>query len=346
MSSPRILITGGAGFLGAKMTDSFRRTGTRVRLLDLVECPDWAHEPCLEYLRGDIRDPTVVVGALEGTDAVVHAAFAAPHQSAELIRSVNVEGTRNLCAGALTRGVRRFILISSTIVLKPQRVHPLFHNSPLTRLDLYRASRAEAEDVVAEYGSRGLSTATVRPKTFIGPGRVGAFAILFERIRLGQPVPVLGGGNNRYQLLDIRDFADGIRLLQAANTDGVFLFGAREFSTVSEDLQVLLHHARTGARLRFIPGLTARMVLRGMELINIVPLSEWHYMSANGEDSVVDISRAERELGWRPARSNAQALREAYDWYIASVTTTGTARTAHPVPLAHQLLKRLSSIFP
>jgi nucleoside-diphosphate-sugar epimerase len=338
------LITGGAGFLGAKLVDSFRRGGIGVRLLDLVECPDWVREPNIEYIRGDIRDPAVVMAALEGIDAIVHAAFAAPHQSAEVIRGVNVEGTRNLCAGALTRGVRRFILVSSTIVLKPPRVHLLFQNSPLTRLDLYRASRAEAEGVVAEYGSRGLSTAIVRPKTFIGPGRVSAFAILFERIRRGQSVPVLGTGRNRYQLLDIRDMAEGIRLLTSANAEGVFSFGAREYCAVSEDLQALLDHARTRARLRFIRGPIARVGLRAMELANIVPLSEWHYMSARGEDSVVDISRAERELGWRPENSNAQALKEAYDWYIASVTAPGTARTAHPVPFAHQLLKRLSSI--
>jgi nucleoside-diphosphate-sugar epimerase len=95
-----------------------------------------------------------------------------------------------------------------------------------------------------------------------------------------------------------------------------------------------------------IPSRLARVMLRAMELANIVPLSEWHYMTARGEDSVVDITRAERELGWQAQKSNAQALREAYDWYIASMASTGTAKTTHPVPFAHQVLQRLSSIFP
>jgi dTDP-D-glucose 4,6-dehydratase len=69
-------------------------------------------------------------------------------------------------------------------------------------------------------------------------------------------------------------------------------------------------------------------------------------MGARGEDSVVDISRAERELGWRPERSNAQALVEAYDWYIKSMMTTGTAKRVHPVPLTHRVLERLHWIFP
>jgi len=342
----RVLITGGAGFLGAHLAHHFRKEEVPVRLFDLAECPAWSSEIDAEYIRGDIRNAAAIDAALDGVDTVVHAAFASPRQSREEIESVNAGGTQNVCARAITRGVRRFILISSTIVQKPRRVHPLFQNSPLTRLDLYRKSRVEAEKLASEHRSKGLKVAIVRPKTFFGPERVGAFAIIFECIRLGKPVPVLGSGRNRYQLLDIRDMTEGIRLLTASDATGVSSFGAREFRTVREDLQALLDNASTGARLRFVPAPFARAALRCMEVSNIVPLSEWHYTSASGEDSVVDISRAEWELGWQPERSNAQALVEAYDWYVKSIMTNGTARTAHPVPLMHQALKGLIWIFP
>jgi hypothetical protein len=59
----------------------------------------------------------------------------------------------------------------------------------------------------------------------------------------------------------------------------------------------------------------------------------------------VDISWP-AELGWRPERSNAQALMEAYDWYVASMRATGAARTTRPVPLVHRVLKGLSWILP
>lgn len=345
MLERRVLITGGAGFLGSHLADGFRRKGVRVRLFDWAEDPGWVRALGLEYIRGDIRDPEAVKGALEGVQTVVHAAFASPRESREVIRSVNVEGTRNLCARALALGIRRLILISSTIVHKPRRVHPLFRNSPLTRLDLYRSSRVEAEGIVVEAGRRGLSVAIVRPKTFIGPGGVGAFAIIFELIRLGRAVPVLGDGRNRYQLLDVRDMAEGIHLLEESNAEGMFFFGARDFRTIRDDLQALLDHAGTGAWLRFIPGWIGRMALRGMELSNLVPLSEWHSMSARGEDSIVDISRAERELGWQPERSNAEALIEAYGWYVTSVMTTGAVR-GRPIPLSHRILKGFSWFLP
>lgn len=342
----RVLITGGAGFLGTHLARTFRREGVQVRLLDLEADRGGDLDPAVEHVAGDVRDPRAVADALDGIDVVVHAAFASPRHPALAMRSVNVEGTRCVCERALAQGVRRVILISSTIVTKPARVHPILRDAPLSRLDTYRASRAEAERVADEYRVRGLQVAVVRPKTFVGPERVGAFAIIFEWIRLGRPVLVLGSGRNRYQLLDTRDMAEGIRLLAAADAQGLFLFGARDFRTVREDLQALLDHAGTGARLRFVPGRLAGCALRGMELAAIVPLSEWHYMSAAGKDSVVDISRATLELGWRPERSNAQALIEAYDWYVANMAATGTARTTHPVPLVHRALKGLSWILP
>jgi len=68
-------------------------------------------------------------------------------------------------------------------------------------------------------------------------------------------------------------------------------------------------------------------------------------MSAWGEDSIVDISRAERELGWQPERSNAQALIEAYEWYVTSMMT-GAVRGPHPIPLSHRILKGFSWFLP
>lgn len=341
MRPHRTLITGGAGFLGTHLAERFAAMGVPFRLMDVVKRPPWVDERGIEYVQGDVRDPLAVRTALADVGVVIHAAFASPRQSGETIRTVNVEGTRTICEEVSAGGVHRLILISSTIVHRPLRAHPILHTSPVSRLHLYRTSRQEAEGIVTAFSGRSLSTAVVRPKTFIGPVRVGAFAVIFDLVRRGRPVPVLGTGQNRYQLLDVRDLAEGIRLLSTSSAEGLFSLGAREFGTVKDDLQALLDHARTGAHLRHIPSRWARPALRVIELADMVPLSEWHHLSARGEDSIVDISRAEQELGWRPRRSNAQALREAYDWYVSTVQTMGQAARTQPVPLAHRALQRL-----
>jgi len=337
----RVLITGGAGFLGSHLIQSFRKNDVATRILDVAERPDWAQGPDVEYFDGDVRDGAPLHRALTGVDAVIHAAFASPRQAPEVIKSVNVDGVREVCNQAIIHGIRRLVLISSTIVERPPKVHPFFPRAPLTRLDAYRESRVQAERVATEQGSRGLRVAIVRPKTFIGTGRASAFTIVFDWVRRGKPVLLLGKAQSRYQLLEIRDMAEGIRLLAGSETEGVFFFGALNFGTIREDVQALLDHAQTGARLRFVPEMVARMGLRGMELAGVVPASEWHYMSAWSRDSIVDTSRAVRELGWLPKWSNAEALKNAYDWYVESIRATGAAQSIHPLPASHRILRSL-----
>ena len=328
----RVLITGGAGFLGSRLAESFRRHGVAVRILDVAEAPEWAKTPGIEYVRGDVRDAGAVGAAAEGVDTIVHAAFASPREAPKVIESVNVHGAREVCRQAVAHGVRRMVLVSSTIVEGSARAHPRL-------LDAYRRSRIEAERVVSDCS--GLRTAIVRPKTFIGPGRLSAFAIIFDWIRTGRPVLLMGDGRCRYQLLEIGDMAEGIRLLAGSEAEGVFYLGAREFGTLREDLQALIDYAKTGARLRFVPAGIARVALATMELIGMTPPSELHYLSAWGRDSVADISRAVEELGWQPRWSNAEALGRAYDWYIQSLEATGTAPATHPLPGSHRTLRKL-----
>ena len=326
----RYLITGGAGFLGLHLSESLRAHGGAVRILDLAEAPEWARG--VEYVRGDVRNAETVAAAMEGVDAVIHAAFASPRQDRGAIESVNVEGARQVAGQALKRGAR-LVLISSTIVEQSQ-----IRNSAM---ELYRKSRAEAERVIQEHAAQGLSAAVVRPKTFLGPGRVSAFNIIFDWIRRGQAVLLMGRAQCRYQLLEIGDMAEGIRLLAGSAAAGVFFFGAREFGTLRDDLQALLDHAHTGSKLLFIPPAAARAMLRGIELARMTPPSELHYMSAWERDSVVDISRAAQELGWQPQKSNAEALCGAYDWYARSMQTQGAAASIHPLPGSHRALRKL-----
>jgi len=341
VSAARVLVTGGAGFLGVHLARELARQGDQVRILDAAPGPAWAAALGVDYRLGDVRDPAAVGGALENVDALIHAGFTSPHRPAAEIHSVNVDGTRNVLAQASARGLRRVVLVSSTIVLSPPRPHPLLTGSALSRLDAYRASRVAAENV-AEAESRGnLSLAVVRPKTFVGPERVGAFAIVFERIHRGLAVPVFGTGANRYQLLDVRDLAEGLRRLLHAEATGRFGFGASQFTTVARDLQALIDHAGTASRLRFVSPRAARLLLRAIELAGLPPLSEWHHASACGEDSVIDTSRAERELGWHPQRDNRQALCDAYDWYRRAMESEGSAPTTHVIPRAHRALERL-----
>lgn len=343
----RVAISGGAGFLGLHLARRLLADGHEVRTLDVAPLDDAELERSVEELRGDVRSAADCRRLVEGADVLVHAAAALPIQaSRESIRSVNVGGTATLLAAAAEAGVGRHVLVSSTAVYGVPKVHPIFEDAPLVGVGWYGESKIEAEEVTRDFGRRGLEFAIVRPKTFIGPERLGVFEILFDWVREGRRIYVLGSGHNRYQLLAVEDLVDAI-VLAAERPEAAgeaVNVGAAEFGTVREDLGALIAHAGSGSRLTSFPARPAEIGLRALELLRVSPLAEWHYKTAH-RDSFVDVGKAGRLLGWSPRFSNAEALCRTYDWYLAHRESMRAAGVTHRVPWNQQalgLLKRIS----
>jgi len=86
----------------------------------------------------------------------------------------------------------------------------------------------------------------IRPKSFVGPERLGVFALFYDWVADGHGFPMIGSGNNRYQLLDVEDLCDAIYLCatqEAEKVNDTFNIGAKEFKTMKEDYQAVLDHA-------------------------------------------------------------------------------------------------------
>jgi nucleoside-diphosphate-sugar epimerase len=337
-------ISGGAGFLGLHLARRLLADGHDVRTLDVVPLDDAELERSVDERRGDIRDREKVAELVDGADVVVHAAAALPiRASRDSIRSVNVAGTENVLRAGDDAGVRRVVFISSTAVYGVPEKHPIEEDDPLVGVGWYGESKIDAEGLCRV---AAVETTIVRPKTFIGPERLGVFEILFDWIREGRRIYTLGKGDNRYQLLAVEDLVDAI--VRAGNEPKAaretFNVGATEFGTVRSDLQALIDHAGSSSRLQPVPVKPAEIALRGLELLRVSPLAEWHYKTAH-KDSFVDVTKAQRLLGWQPRLSNRDALIETYDWYLANRGRIGEAGVTHRVPWNQQalgLLKRLS----
>src|SRR3954471_18103270 len=337
-------VSGGAGFLGLHLARRLLAEGHEVRTLDIVPLDDAELERSVDELRGDIRDRDSVAKLVQGADVVVHAAAALPIQASRgSIRSINVGGTESILRAADEAAVRRVVFISSTAVYGVPEKHPIEEEDPLVGVGWYGESKIDAEGLCRV---AAVETVIVRPKTFVGAERLGVFEILFDWIREGRRIYVLGRGHNRYQLLAVEDLVDAI--VRAATVPeaarGTFNVGATEFGTVRGDVQALIDHAGSDSRLTPIPVKPAEVALRTLELLRVSPLAEWHYKTAH-KDSFVDTSRAQRVLDWRPRLSNKDALIETYDWYLANRDRVGSAGVTHRVPWNQQalgLLKRLS----
>jgi nucleoside-diphosphate-sugar epimerase len=337
-------ISGGAGFLGLHLARRLLADGHDVRTLDVIPLDDAELEGSVDELRGDIRDRDSVGRLAQGADVFVHAAAALPIQASRgSIRSVNVGGTENVLRAAGDAGARRVVFISSTAVYGVPEKHPIEEDDPLVGVGSYGESKIDAEGLCRV---AAVETTIVRPKTFIGPERLGVFEILFDWIREGRRIYTLGKGHNRYQLLAVEDLVDAVvrAAAEPAAARETFNIGATEFGTVRSDLQALIDHAGSSSRLQPVPVKPAEIALRGLELMRVSPLAEWHYKTAH-KDSFVDVTKAQRLLGWQARLSNRDALIQTYDWYLANRGRVGGAGVTHRVPWNQQalgLLKRLS----
>jgi nucleoside-diphosphate-sugar epimerase len=256
---------------------------------------------------------------------------------------VNVGGTATVLTAARDRGVRRVVHISTTAVYGVPRRHPITADTPLAPLGAYGETKAEAERLCRE--ATGVETVILRPKTFVGPGRLGVFEILFDWVREGRRIYVLGSGQNRYQLLAVEDLvAAVVRAAEAPVGGQVLNVGAKVFGTVTDDLEAVIQHAGSASRVTPIPAAPARLLLRGLELTRLSPLAEWHYRTAD-QDSYVDTTHAENALGWAPRFSNAATLIATYDWYLANRDRQAAPGLTHRTPWRQRalgVLKRFS----
>jgi nucleoside-diphosphate-sugar epimerase len=340
-------ISGGAGFLGLHLARRLLADGHEVRSLDLAALDDPQLEGQVRELRGDIRDDAAARELVDGARILVHAAAALPIRGSRAeIESVNVDGTLTLLSAAAEAGVRRVVFVSSTAVYGVPDKHPIEEDDPLQGVGFYGESKIAAEDVCRAFMRRGLESVIVRPKTFIGPERLGVFEILFDWIREGRRIYTLGDGSNRYQLLGVEDLVEAIVLAASkrAAAGETLNVGAKEFGTVRSDLQALIDHAGSASRLTPVPVRPAEIALRALELARVSPLVEWHYKTAH-RDSFVDVSKTERILGWKARLSNAEALIETYDWYLAHRDeVAGAAGITHRVPWNQQALGLLKKV--
>lgn len=330
------LVTGGAGFLGINLIRYLLDKGCSVASLDIAPfcAPDVENR--VNAYQGDVRNPEDVRKAMQGISTVVHAAAALPLCKAEEIFSINVEGTRTVMNEAQKAGVRRVIHVSSTAVYGIPDHHPLTENDPLSGVGPYGESKVAAEGVCVEYRAKDLCVSVLRPKSFIGPERLGVFALLYEWARDGHNFPVLGKGDNRYQYLDVEDLCEAIFLcatLPEKKVNDTFNIGAARFDTMKNDFQAVLDYAGHGKRIVSLPAGTAIAALRLLERIGLSPLYKWIYETA-GKESFVSIEKAVNTLEYSPKHSNRDALIRNYRWYLDHVDRHGgeTPGVTHRVP--------------
>lgn len=344
----KVLITGGSGFLGINLIRHiFKKSNWDIVALDIAdfEYPDVAS--MLKFVKGDIRDKNIISQVVKDVDIIVHTAAALPLYKEADIFTTDIDGTKNILEASHRFDVKRFIHISSTAVYGVPDHHPLYEDDKLEGVGPYGKAKIMAEEACLDYRRKGMCTTILRPKSFVGPERLGVFALLYDWAKDGHGFPMIGNGTNRYQLLDVEDLCEAIYLcmtLEEDKVNDIFNIGAKEFRTMQQDYQAVLNAAGYGKKTITFPATPVILALRFLEALRLSPLYKWVYETASKE-SFVSIEKAENKLGYKPKFSNEDALVRNFEWYLENIDRIKRqSGISHRVPWKQGILK-LAKIF-
>lgn len=314
----KILITGGAGFLGLHLARFFSKKKYIVYLLDIADFDKKEYPKNCHFINADIRNKTLMYRYIKGIDFVIHAAAALPLWKNEEIMEINVGGTNNILKASFENKVKRVIYISSTAVYGVPKKHPIYESDKRVGVGPYGQSKIDAENLCFQYIKKGLNVTIIRPKTFLGTHRLGVFEILFDWIHDGKKIPVIGNGNNRYELLDVDDLCEATYLFTLKNTkkyNEAFNIGAEKFTTIKGDFKIMFKALNSKSRIFPTPAFIVKKALWLFEKLKLSPLYQWVYDTAD-KDSFVSIDKLTKTLSWHPRYSNSDSLIKSYKWYL------------------------------
>lgn len=226
--SSRILVTGGAGFIGSTLTKKLLERGHSVVVLDnfyagrIENFGEVKNHRDLQIVKGDVRDRRVLSKIVKDVDGVVHlAGLVDPVESIKNpseTHDVNVTGTLNMLESSVQNGVKRFVFASSAAVYGDGNPLPLKEEYSLRPMTPYAASK-----ISGEYYSKlfftcyGLETVSLRFFNVFGPGQganhyAGVMTRFMQFASRGEPLRVFGDGNQTRDFVNVKDVADGIAL--------------------------------------------------------------------------------------------------------------------------------------
>jgi UDP-glucose 4-epimerase len=294
MTARRVLVTGGAGFVGSHVVDALRARGDEVVVVDDLSTGDRGNVREGVPLRVvDISDGPALGRAVEGEhfDAVVHCAAKTKvlqsFERAELYRRVIVDGTRNVVDAALATGARDLVNISTGGAIYGETPACANEDTPLRPPSPYGQLKAEAEGVAQHPGIR---TVTLRLANVYGPRQRddlegGVVSIFLGNARAGRPLTIFGDGSAERDYVYVGDVAEAVLAALDAPVTGTYNIGTGVATTVLALVDLLR------ATLGTLP-----------------PVRHEAARAGEIQRNCLDVSRAARDGLWRPRTALAEGL--------------------------------------
>jgi dTDP-glucose 4,6-dehydratase len=332
----RHIIFGGDGFVGRYLAPKLLADGHEVIVADIVKS-DLAHYRNARFIHADVTDIEAVRKVDIRADDMVYnlsAKMLSPIQIRakrhDFFFPVNFHGTENIMTAMDEAGASSLVHFTTDMVYGHTFVWPQKEDHPCAPLGEYGLSKLRTEELAVERRRRGMNVTLFRPRLIIGPGRLGILSKLFKLIDHNLPVPMIGSGKNPYQFISVFDCASAAYAAYKAGVPNeVYNLGSLNPPPVRKLLGDLIKHANSKSMLLPTPAWAVKRTLDLLDLMNRPLMDPEQYLIAD-EMCILDVSKAERELGWVPQHRDEDMLIAAYSEYrkaLAGRDETSVARS-------------------
>lgn len=321
------IITGGNGFLGTELTKRLLAKGEQVIILDIKKTEDSVIYPEAEFIHLDIRYKKGFEQLKIDQDDIVY------HFAAHLLMPILPRAERphyfwdTLYNGTVNlldflehkTQCRNLIYYTTDMVYGHTKINPRTETHPREPIGPYGEAKYRSESLCQEYRKRGFNITLFRPRLIIGEGRLGILKSLFKLIDYNLPVPLIGNGKNHYQFVSVGDCAEScIKAVEKGCPNEEFNVGSSNPPTVNHLLTDLIKAAGSRSFLLPTPAPAVKFTLDLLDRIGYPIMDPEQFLIAD-ETCVLDVSKAEKELGWRATESDSEMLIKAYKSYRKTI---------------------------
>ena len=296
----RMLVTGGAGVMGARLVRRLLSAGHQVRALVLPGDPLRARVEALgaEIHEGNVAQEATLRGCCEGIDTVYHLAAVIISHDASVFARVNRDGTAHVVREATQSGVRHFIYVSSASVTYPRRTP-------------YAESKLQAEHIVA--AASGMAHTIVRPTLVYEQGGGQELMMFLDYLRRFPVVPFIGKGTAIKRPVWSEDVVDGLLRMAGARVawGKTYNLSGGEPISMLELANLLLEHLDRPRRIAHLPVPLCRAMARVLAVTRSRPVLTESAIAGVVNDADLDPAEAMRDLGYRP-RGVREGFRQCF----------------------------------
>lgn len=309
--TPKTLITGGTGFLGAHLVHQLIAAGEKNLRVMANTIPAWLAGTGVETIAGSVTNAEDVARAVEGVSAIYHLAgrVSRDSQDAHEMYSIHVEGTRNLCNAARAASVKTIVMASTSGTIAVTGQNALIPDedwpAPVEIISRwpYYASKLYQEQVAREnFSGNGLRLVMLNPSLLLGPGdeRLGSTKVVLDF--LARKIKAVPSGGLSF--VDVRDAAAAFRAAMRDGRDGErYLLGSANWS-FERFFGRLARLTKVDAPRFSLP---KKLAVSGASFVDAI-FRQWNMASPVEPAAVemaeyfwyVDSAKAQRELGWSP----------------------------------------------